>query len=125
MLRSSVPPSLSPLARLLLPYTLRSLPHSVGLILAPSLLPSLLSATHKPTHSTLPLPLQLLMIDRPMFLQLASAPEGSAGAAIAAKIRERAEARQRARLSKAIEMMAGPLQRVQVKPGEAVFEQVG
>ena len=65
------------------------------------------------------------MIDRPMFLQLAEAPEGSAGAAIAGKMRERAEARQRRRLNRAIEMMqTAPLQRTRFRDGDVVFQQV-
>jgi len=67
---------------------------------------------------------EVLMIDRPMFLQLAEAPEGSAGAAIAEKMRERAEARQRRRLNKAIEMVqSAPLQRIRFRKGDVVFEQ--
>lgn len=68
---------------------------------------------------------QVLMIDRSMFLQLAEAAEGSAGAAIAEKMRERAEARQRRRLNKAIEMaQTTPLQRIRFRAGEVVIQQV-
>ena len=49
---------------------------------------------------------------------------GSAGAAISGRMRERAEARQRSRLNKAIEMMAtAPLQQMRFKRGQTLYAQ--
>uniref|UniRef100_A0A7S2IWR8 cGMP-dependent protein kinase n=1 Tax=Haptolina brevifila TaxID=156173 RepID=A0A7S2IWR8_9EUKA len=70
-------------------------------------------------------PVSVLMISNAMFLQLTSRVDaGSAGAAVAARMRERAEKRQRSRLNRAIEMMQNAkLKQMKFKPGEIVFEQ--
>ena len=70
-------------------------------------------------------PVEVLMIGNAMFLHLTGrANAGSAGAAIASKMRERAEARQRSRLTRAIEMMeAAPLQPMKFCKGDVLFRQ--
>ena len=59
------------------------------------------------------------------FMHLTQSPTaGSAGAAISGRMRERAEARQRSRLNKAIEMMAtAPLQQMRFKRGQTLYAQ--
>lgn len=70
-------------------------------------------------------PVSVLMISNAMFLQLTSASyAGSAGAAIAARMRERAEARQRSRLNRAVEMMQGAtLESIKFERGAVIFHQ--
>ena len=70
-------------------------------------------------------PVEVLMIDNAMFLHLTEMQaEGSTGAVISGRMRERAEARQRSRLNKAIEMMqAAPLQQMRYKTGDVLFRQ--
>jgi CRP-like cAMP-binding protein len=67
---------------------------------------------------------ELLMIDKTMFLQLTEAPEGSFASALADKIRERVEARQRARLKRAIELLnSASMSKMRFGPGEYVYRQ--
>ena len=65
------------------------------------------------------------MIDNAMFLQLTEgSSQGGKGAAISGRMRERAEARQRSRLNRAIEMMqSAPLQQIRFKSGHVLFSQ--
>jgi len=70
-------------------------------------------------------PVEVLMIGNQMFLHLTDSPSvGAAGAAIAGRMRERAEARQRSRLTRAIEMMqSAPLQPLRFRKGDILFRQ--
>ena len=69
-------------------------------------------------------PVEVLMIDNAMFLHLTGSPAGSAGAEISGRMRERAEARQRSRLNRAIEMMQStPLQQQRFVKGDVLFRQ--
>ena len=67
---------------------------------------------------------ELLMIDKDMFLQLAEAPQGTFASALAEKIRLRVEARQRARLKRAIELLPSKsVQTMRFAAGEHVYRQ--
>lgn len=67
---------------------------------------------------------ELLMIDKDMFLQLTEAPQGSFASALADKIKERVEARQRARLKRAIELLnSASMSTMRFAPGEYVYRQ--
>lgn len=80
-------------------------------------------------------PVEVLMIDNAMFQHLTELSDGTSaagsssplappGASIASRIRARAEARQRTRLNRAIEMMnAAPLQQMKVRRGEILYRQ--
>ena len=70
-------------------------------------------------------PVEVLMIDNAMFLQLTeNAEKGARGAAISGRMRERAEARQRSRLNRAIEMMqSAPFQQMRFQAGQVLFRQ--
>ena len=65
-------------------------------------------------------PVEVLVIDKSMFLQL----NESQGSTLTERMRERAAKRQRTRLKRAIEMMQGtPLKRLRLGAGEKVYEQ--
>ena len=65
-------------------------------------------------------PVEVLVIDKSMFLQL----NASHGSTLTERMRERAARRQRTRLKRAIEMMQGtPLKRLRLSAGEKVYEQ--
>jgi CRP-like cAMP-binding protein len=64
------------------------------------------------------------MMGREMFLHLTDSHAGSAGAAIARRMRERAEARQRSRLTRAIEMLDhAPMAMEKYSAGDTLYKQ--